>query len=263
MNLNAQFEQPAVVHAGAMPWVGSPSPGVERRMLERVGAEVARATSIVRYASGSRFAPHVHRGGEEFLVLDGVFQDEVGDYPAGSYVRNPPRSAHEPRSDSGCTIFVKLWQFDPDDQVVLRVNTAERAFGHRLPSSLRQIMPLFDNQREAVCLQQWPAGIEESVLAPPGGIELLVVDGSFRAHLDLSRHDTAAGFGTEFNTEFVAQSWCRLPAGTKLTLASGARGCRLWVKTGHLQHVEPELARLAAFESNRAASRPILRSDQP
>ena len=78
--------------------------GVERRMLDRIGDEVARATSIVRYAAGSRFSPHTHGGGEEFLVLDGVFQDEHGDYPAGSYVRNPPTSRHTPgsRPDAPC-----------------------------------------------------------------------------------------------------------------------------------------------------------------
>ena len=57
-----------------------------------------------------------HGGGEEFLVLEGVFQDEHGDYPAGSYVRNPPTTRHTPGSEPGCVIFVKLWQFDPGDR---------------------------------------------------------------------------------------------------------------------------------------------------
>ena len=103
----------AAVHAGRLDWTPSPIPGVDRRMLDRVGEEVARATSIVRYAPGSRFSPHTHGGGEEFLVLDGVFQDEHGDFPAGSYIRNPPTTSHTPGSEPGCTIFVKLWQFDP------------------------------------------------------------------------------------------------------------------------------------------------------
>jgi hypothetical protein len=63
-------------------------------MLDRIGDEVARATSIVRYAPASHFSPHVHDGGEEFLVLEGTFQDEHGDYPVGSYVRNPPTSVN-------------------------------------------------------------------------------------------------------------------------------------------------------------------------
>ena len=99
MEINANFRERAVVHSQQLPWVASPSPGVERRMLDRIGAEVARATSIVRYAPGCSFAPHVHHGGEEYLVLEGVFSDEKGDHPAGSYVRNPPGSRHAPRSD--------------------------------------------------------------------------------------------------------------------------------------------------------------------
>ena len=101
MELNADFAKRAAVHAAGLAWVPSPTAGVERRMLDRIGAEVARATSIVRYAPASRFSPHVHDGGEEFLVLDGAFQDEHGDYPAGSYVRNPPTSRHTPGSAAG------------------------------------------------------------------------------------------------------------------------------------------------------------------
>jgi hypothetical protein len=104
MELNADFSQRVAVHAARLPWVASPIAGVERRMLDRIGDEVARATSIVRYAPASRFSVHTHGGGEEFLVLDGVFQDERGDYPAGSYIRNPPTSRHTPGS-SGAACF--------------------------------------------------------------------------------------------------------------------------------------------------------------
>ena len=96
MDLNADFTKRVVVHAATLDWKPSPMPGVERRMLYRIGEEVARATSIVRYAPESQFSPHVHGGGEEFLVLEGVFQDEHGDFPEGSYVRNPPQSRHTP-----------------------------------------------------------------------------------------------------------------------------------------------------------------------
>ena len=95
MELNADFSRRVAVHAARLPWVPSPMVGVERRMLDRIGDEVARATSIVRYAPGSHFSPHAHGGGEEFFVLEGVFQDEHGEFPAGSYVRNrPPRVTH-------------------------------------------------------------------------------------------------------------------------------------------------------------------------
>src|SRR6059058_5957976 len=107
MRINADFTKRASVHAGAADWVQSPMAGVERRMLDRIGDEVARATSIVRYAPGSHFSPHTHDGGEEFLVLEGVFSDEHGDFPAGSYIRNPPQSRHTPGSERGCVLFVK------------------------------------------------------------------------------------------------------------------------------------------------------------
>jgi anti-sigma factor ChrR (cupin superfamily) len=113
--INADFDRRVVIDTGAQPWITSPEPGVERRPLDRVGGEVARATSLVRYAPGSSFSAHEHGGGEEFLVLEGVFDDEHGRYPAGTYVRNPPGSRHRPFTDDGCVLFVKLRQFAPDD----------------------------------------------------------------------------------------------------------------------------------------------------
>lgn len=125
MDLNADFTVRAVVHAADIPWVASPMKGVDRRMLDRLGAEVARATTIVRYAAGSAFSPHVHSGGEEFLVLSGTFQDEHGDFPAGSYVRNPPTTSHTPSAADGAVIMVKLWQFDPDDRTEITLRPAD------------------------------------------------------------------------------------------------------------------------------------------
>ena len=110
MDVNADFTVRASVHGAQIPWEASPTPGVHRRMLDRVGDEVARATTIVRFAPGSSFPAHTHPGGEEFIVLDGVFQDEDGDFTVGSYIRNPPKSKHTPSSTDGATIMVKLWQ---------------------------------------------------------------------------------------------------------------------------------------------------------
>jgi len=107
MELHADLSQRAVLDTNALPWMPSPMAGVERRLLDRIGDEVARATSIVRYAAGSHFERHIHGGGEEILVLDGTFSDEHGDYPAGTYLRNPAGSVHRPWSEPGCTIWVK------------------------------------------------------------------------------------------------------------------------------------------------------------
>jgi ChrR Cupin-like domain len=217
MNLNADFDARAAVHAARLDWTPSPMPGVYRRMLDRVGDEVARATSIVRYAPHSRFAPHTHGGGEEFLVLEGVFQDEHGDYPAGTYVRNPPTSSHVPGSEPGCTIFVKLWQFAPDDRTPVCIDTSTLPL--MLAPELRGVeyAILHDSARELVLLERWAPGV--SIAVPvPGGIELLILDGGF----------------SESGEEFTQYSWLRLPAGSTLRAAAGRQGCRLWVKSGHL-----------------------------
>ena len=126
MRINADFSEAVVVRPGDYRWVDSPMPGVERMMLDRIGDEVARATSLVRYAPNSTFSPHVHTGGEEFLVLEGEFGDEHQTYPAGYYVRNPIGTSHSPRvGDKGCIILVKLHQFDQEDDTSLVINTHE------------------------------------------------------------------------------------------------------------------------------------------
>ncbi len=227
MEVNADFSKRVVVHAARLPWSPSPIVGVERRMLDRIGGEVARATSIVRYAANSHFSAHTHGGGEEFLVLDGVFSDEHGDFAAGSYIRNPPTSRHTPRSAPGCTIFVKLWQFDSADRAYLRTDTAQMRF---LPAPGRpgvDILPLYQDARETVRLERWRAGADIS-LQDPGGIELLVLDGAF----------------SDGGERFEAQSWLRLPAGSALTARAGVEGCRVWVKSGHL--ARPQTAPSAA-----------------
>ncbi len=217
MNLNSDFRARAAVHAGQLDWTPSPIPGVDRRMLDRIGGEVARATSIVRYAPHSRFSPHTHGGGEEFLVLDGVFQDEHGDYKVGTYVRNPPTSRHTPGSEPGCTLFVKLWQFDPEDRTELRTNTAAVPFVAVPDRPGVEIAPLFEDAWEHVRLERWAPNANVT-LSVPGGIELLVLEGSF----------------AEGGEAFTPQSWLRLPAGAVLRAVAGPLGCRVWAKSRHL-----------------------------
>src|SRR5690606_40967532 len=104
-------------------WVPSPAAGVERKPLAREESERGHATSVVRYAPGASFSRHEHPLGEEILVLEGVFSDETGHYPAGTYIRNPPGSGHAPFSEEGCTLLVKLHQFDPRDTATVRIDT--------------------------------------------------------------------------------------------------------------------------------------------
>ena len=187
-------------------------------MLDRVGDEVARATSIVRYAPESAFSSHIHPGGEEFFVLDGIFQDERGDYPAGSYVRNPPASRHTPRSQAGCTIFVKLFQFDPADRSHVTIDTRRAEAVAAAGRKGVRLIPLFNDGREDVRIEEWraDAGV---LLDVPGGFEALVLAGSFE----------------EGGETFTQHSWLRLPRGSSLAAVTGAAGARLWIKTGHLQ----------------------------
>lgn len=214
MNLNADFKLRAVVHARQEPWVASPMPGVDRRMLDRIGDEVARATSIVRYAPGSSFSAHKHTGGEEFIVLEGVFQDEHGDYPAGTYVRNPPTTSHTPRSENGCTIFVKLWQFDMSDRTQFRkdMDAETRPHGPGV-----RVADLHKDRKEHVTYWQL-APHTDLALSDSGGIEILVLSGTL----------------LENGETLTRDSWLRLPDGMRLSATAGDEGATLWVKTGHL-----------------------------
>ncbi|MEM9574716.1 MAG: cupin domain-containing protein [Pseudomonadota bacterium] len=217
MDLRSDFSKREVVHAPQVEWLASPMPGVDRRMLDRIGGEVARATTIVRYAPNSHFSAHTHTGGEEYIVLEGVFQDEHGDFPVGSYVRNPPTSSHTPGSEKGCTIFVKLWQFDMDDrhQMVINMNEATPQPEVARPGVSR--LALFADSREMVAMEEWQAGTDITIELPGGG-EFLVLDGGFSEGGDvLEKH-----------------SWLRLPQGSTLSAKSGENGAKVWMKTGHL-----------------------------
>jgi len=109
MRINADFSRRSVVTPSQYHWVASPQGGVERLMLDRVGVEAARATSIVRYAPDAWFPHHFHPGAEEILVLSGIFSEGETHYPAGWYLRSPPGCGHQPSSREGALIFVKLW----------------------------------------------------------------------------------------------------------------------------------------------------------
>lgn len=159
-------------------WLPSPLPGVTRFPLYREGGEVAKATSLVRYAPRSSFAPHVHGGGEEILVLDGVFSDETGDYPAGSYLRNPPGSSHTPSSVEGCLLFVRLWQFQPGDDRTVRLQTRDQPWRQGLVPGL-QVMPLHSFDGVDTALVRWAPHTRFHPHVHPGGEEILVLEGRF------------------------------------------------------------------------------------
>jgi ChrR-like protein with cupin domain len=154
---------------------------------------VARATSIVRYAPGSHFSPHTHGGGEEFLVLEGVFQDEHGDFPAGSYVRNPPTSRHTPGSELGCTIFVKLWQFDPSDRTGVRLDTNSGTFRPVPGRPGVDTLNLFEDRHERVRMERWPANAIVELPAP-GGIDCWCSTACLPRAVSASRGSPGCGY---------------------------------------------------------------------
>jgi len=216
MQIRAEYHLRAVVRPGDDPFVASPLPGVTRLMLDREGGEVARATTIVRYARGSRFSSHDHAMGEEFLVLAGVFCDEHGAYPAGTYVRNPPGSHHAPFSTEGCMIFVKLRQFAPDDRKQLVVDTTTAAWQNGSKEG-DHILPLHHHDHERVAMIRLGAGSRYEPAKDQGGTEILIIEGML--------YDGASAY--------PGGSWLRLPAGDCASLST-REGCTFYIKSGHL-----------------------------
>ena len=216
MKLHTDLNLKVSINTADLPWVASPVEGVDRKMLERNGEEIARATSLVRYASNASFSPHQHELGEEFLVLDGVFQDEHGQYPAGTYVKNPPGSSHTPFTQTGCTLFVKLRYADPSDaeRVVIDTNTSHWHPG--LVAGL-SVMPLSSFGTTHTALVRWAPGTYFNPHRHFGGEEILVVDGVFE----------------DEHGRYPAEYWLRSPHMSAHKPFS-VEGCTILVKTGHL-----------------------------
>ena len=213
--LNLDLSKRVVIETNRGQWIGSPADGVERKPLEREEAERGRTTSVVRFAPGSRFKPHPHPLGEEILVLEGVFSDEDGDYPAGTYLRNPPGSAHAPFSEPGCTLFVKLDQFDERDQAPVRIDTCSADWLSGIGGL--QVMPLHEFEHEHVALVKWPAGERFQPHRHAGGEEIFVLSGTF----------------CDEHGSYPARSWLRNPHMSQ-HYPFVEEDTVIWVKTGHL-----------------------------
>jgi anti-sigma factor ChrR (cupin superfamily) len=177
-NFNLDFSKTVVIESQKQEWQDSPAVGVQRIPLEREAAESGHVSSIVKYTAGSKFPSHKHPKGEEIFVLEGVFSDENGDYPAGSYLRNPPGSSHAPFSKDGCTLFVKLNQFNDNDLIQLAINTEQQPWLQG-QGELR-VKPLHQFQNESVALVYWPAGERFAPHKHRGGEEIFVLEGEFK-----------------------------------------------------------------------------------
>jgi len=219
VRLNADFSERVVVRPEDYQWVGSPMPGVERMMLDRIGDELARATSLVRYAPNSEFSRHVHTGGEEYLVLEGAFGDEHGRYPAGTYVRNPIGSAHTPQvGEQGCVIFVKLQQFEKEDRRQCVIDTRSARWSPGLVAGL-EVLPLHEYGSEHVALVRWAPNTRFQPHWHQGGEEILVIEGEFR----------------DEHGHYPAGSWLRSPHQSQHAPFTGDEGALIYVKVGHLR----------------------------
>lgn len=217
--INGDYDIRVSVDTKSMTWANSPSPTVLRKRLHLVGPpEAGQVTSVVKYLENSNFPSHDHPFGEEILVLDGVFSDEHGDWPAGTYLLNPEGFRHAPFSKKGCELFVKLRQFPGNDRKHIELNTNQLVWQSTdqvgtQEKSLYQQAPYPDETR---LLRLQPNTQLNRVF--PGGAEILVLDGSF--------HDS---YG-----DYTQGTWIRLPVNSLLQ-AQTVSGCTLYCKSNHLR----------------------------
>lgn len=214
--LHADLLLRAVVDTNALNWVESPVSGVKRKLIERDGAELARATSIVEYLAGSSFPEHYHELGEEIFVLDGVFEDENGSYSKGTYIKNPIGSSHSPRSSQGCKLWVKLRHLNPEDaeRVVIPTTTTEWYPGMVAGLS---VMPLYEFGTQQTALVRWAPGTYFNPHRHFGGEEIFVLDGVFE----------------DEHGSYETGTWIRSPH-LSVHKPFSREGCTIMVKTGHL-----------------------------
>ena len=214
--LNMDFSKVACSLAQDQLWVKSPADGVSRIHLEREAAESGHTTSFVKFEPGSYFPEHVHTQGEEIYVLDGVFSDEKGDYPAGTYLRNPPGSRHTPFTKEGCTIFVKLEQFQKNDTQHIVVRPEDQQWQQGI-GNLR-VVSLHVHKTESTALVHWPANEIFQPHTHWGGEEIVVISGTF-----IDEHG-----------KYPAGSWIRSPHMSQ-HYPSVEEETLILVKVGHLE----------------------------
>lgn len=217
-DINADLSQHIVVDTDKMQWEPSPSGTVWRKPLYRQGGEFGPVTSIVKYEAGGKFRTHPHPQGEEIFVLEGEFCDDHGRYPAGTYLLNPDGTEHAPYSDIGCTLFVRLRQYDGNDRKQLAVNTNEMEWRQGMAEGLT-VLPLYSQSDypENMALVRWQADTYFPEHTHPGGEEILVLDGTFEDD-----------FG-----EYPTGSWIRSPHLSKHKPYS-KKGCLIYVRVGGL-----------------------------
>jgi hypothetical protein len=236
MQLRSDLSIPHVVDSNLIPFVDSPTQGVQRRMLDRTGDEVARATTIVKYSPFARFPRHTHGGGEEFVILDGVFSDDLsGDHGRFSYCRHGIGTSHEPwTGEQGALLLVKLRQMnDHTETPITIVDTEISNDWKRIFNENRQRLDLFSNTNtgECVWMERWEKGYENNQwIVGQGGEEIFVLKGDMI-------FENIDGTNDENNKNYCTEGfWIRRPiewSGRQFKVKS-TNGCQLFIKTGHL-----------------------------
>ena len=218
MLVNADFSQAILIKPENYTWVSSPNGLVRRMMLDRIGEEKARATSLVLFPQKTIFSEHEDPLGEEILVLSGTFiEDGIRHFPKGWYLRNPHNTSHVPSSKEDTLIFVKLMQMSPQDTTTVQLNTHLESNWSQANGRTQCLLHKFDNETTYLeRLNQAQELHEQS----NNGLETLVIEGELI-----------------FNNEVCSQgTWIRLPAREKNVIIGGTEGALIYVKIGHLLH---------------------------
>lgn len=221
--LNGNLELRVEINPATMDWVESPSRTVLRKRFHRVGpAEFGQVTSLVQYLPGATFPAHDHPRGEEILVLNGVFSDEHGDWPTGTFLLNPEGFRHAPFSRKGCLLWVKLRQFPGANRQHVALQTANEPWIDSVKrgvhwKKLYAQEPFTDSMR----LESWDCPEEVGELRYPQGAEILVLKGGF----------------SDARADHPPHSWLRIPVGGSLVPTS-SHYCELYIKEGGFSYLE-------------------------
>jgi len=233
--INGNLSVRVSVDTVKMDWSPSPSGSVWRKRVHLVGpAESGQVTSVVRYEPHSRFHAHDHPDGEEVLVLDGVFSDEHGDWPAGTFLLNPEGFRHAPFSNGGCVLFVKLRQFAGRERrhVVVDTNKVDwrptALYGVTCKELYRQ-----EGFADRVRLEHWAAGADLGGIIYEQGAELFVIDGEFVDEVG----------------SFASGCWLRFPPGSQHRPKTRS-GCTLYIKRGGLAYLSSSVEAAGLLNSS-------------
>ncbi|MEY2934110.1 MAG: hypothetical protein RL033_4859 [Pseudomonadota bacterium] len=229
------FDQ--ISFGGSMAWERSPAPGVQRkRLFHSGGAESGTVTSLVQYAAGSRFPDHGHPGGEEMLVLAGTLSDERGDFSPGTYLLNPEGFRHTPYSREGCTVFVKLRQYEGSRRERIYLDTTKSEWKSAAlwtppTSGSLRAQTLYRSLRypERTQLLELSPGTRFAPLGLPQGEELFVISGQLE-----DEHGV-----------YPEHTWLTLPPGNQHS-PSSANGAVLYVRQGGFAMDRPLAAAAAS-----------------